>query len=306
MSFKNSVPEGERYTYDYFFLDYVCRLCWGADGIVELSSFSPKSPENDATIAEKIQECIGIDVTTHSHPKKVCSKCLNEIEIFTEFRRFCHETDKKLHGILEKGSTHESSESFEVVNNRKLDELIIVKEESDVDFSNIAIDGSIDNFFNDLPLSCETNKNIDRPVRKKRIKRTNYCNFCHLNLESIEKLTEHNLECHGIEENGLHKCFGCEKKFNNVKKRLRHESETCKELKCGYKCNICDRFLPKRKIYEHHMRAHRENQEVDLPEDIYRCNKCMKSFENTECLREHMVTHYQKEKKTYVCDVSIY
>lgn len=307
MSWKTSVPESEHYTYDYFLLDSVCRLCWGADGIIELSSYNPKSIENDATIAEKIKECIGIDVTHHAHPKKICSKCLDEIDIFSEFKKFCQETDHRLHIIIENGLASQKIMSQEVSKKRKLDDLMILKEESDVEFSHIGIgiDESIDDLFDDLPLSCEVSGNVDRLPKKERKKRSaNYCNFCHTNLESSVKLTQHNLDCHGIEENGLYKCFGCEKRFKSTKKRLRHESDTCKGLKCGYKCDICDRFLPKRRVYENHMRAHRENKEIDFPEDSYKCNKCLQTFKKIETLRKHMLTHYQKEKKTYVCDVS--
>ncbi|CAH0756796.1 unnamed protein product [Diatraea saccharalis] len=128
-----------------------------------------------------------------------------------------------------------------------------------------------------------------------------YCNICCLDLETKEQLAVHNATHHGIEGGNLFKCFGCEKRFKTRKARLAHEVNFCKGLKEGYKCIKCDRFLPKRSMYEAHMRDHREHLEVELPENIFQCAKCYKLFKTKLCLTEHMAEH-EALKKNYVCE----
>ncbi|CAH2987595.1 unnamed protein product [Chilo suppressalis] len=138
--------------------------------------------------------------------------------------------------------------------------------------------------------------------RKYQQKRSpTYCNICRSDLGSKENLVSHNASNHGIEEGNLFKCFGCEKRFRTRKARLSHEINFCKGLKEGYKCVKCNRFLPRRNMYEAHMRDHRERPEVKLPEKIFQCFKCYKLFKTKSCLTEHMAEH-ESLKKNYVCE----
>ncbi|XP_034837935.1 zinc finger protein 391-like [Maniola hyperantus] len=267
------------YNFDYFQQEDVCRFCWKR----EASSPSTEiKVENDLTA--KIAECLDIDITRCDHPKKICPECSSQIDKFFNFKKICQETEKKLREIL---SNHEL-----IVENVKI-------ENEDVDFK----DGNFDNFLNCLK---DSDGESERPNQKRskwkhKPKRTaTYCNICRLDFENASKIISHNSECHGIERGGF-KCFGCEKVFRNRKSRLGHEQNFCKNLKDGYKCSMCDRYLPRRGMYEAHMQNHRQNGRVELPEEIFKCNKCNLLYKTMQLLKEHILTH-KEDKKKYVCE----
>ncbi|GBP38219.1 Protein suppressor of hairy wing [Eumeta japonica] len=159
------------------------------------------------------------------------------------------------------------------------------------------------------PLSeIKTIKKKVKEIRKKnklkekhRIKcAPTYCNLCRTNLENTENLSEHKKKFHGI-DNGVFTCFGCDKNFKSARTRLDHELQYCKKLKDGYECSICKRYLPIRRTYEAHMRAHRENATIDLPEKLFKCRVCEERFKTRTLLQQHTTEH--RKKPNYVCEV---
>lgn len=128
------------------------------------------------------------------------------------------------------------------------------------------------------------------------------CSICHLNFDNNDDIVKHNSDFHGVEENGtVFKCFGCDKRFKSRRRRLGHESKFCQGLKDGYKCPICVRYLPRRRLYEIHMRNHRNNRSTDLPDDIFNCKKCVQSFKCKKSLNEHYLLVHESQKH-FVCD----
>ncbi|KAJ2940194.1 hypothetical protein O0L34_g11760 [Tuta absoluta] len=146
----------------------------------------------------------------------------------------------------------------------------------------------------------ETTKNpIKQSYRRKKC--SSYCNICCENFSDQDTFIKHNSEAHGIEKDGRFKCFGCGKLHQSRKARLGHEGQFCKELENGYKCSLCNRYLPKRGAYEKHMRDHRLNKVIELPEDsLFKCNKCMEQFTKKADLKVHFESH--APKKMYVCE----
>lgn len=286
--------DSDQYNYEYFSNEDVCRLCWNknADNDIVL-----KYAENSTEICllDIIKDCLQIELED-THLNKVCVDCLNEIKRFYLYKTFCQETDAKLRIILQKG--------FEDTKIKELSSDLIKSEDIDEVYDKI---DDIDPYFDDtLEYVEDTEKKLKSisKVRKKYLSKRSptYCNICCLDLESIDSLSQHNAELHGIENNGtLFKCFGCEKRFKSRKTRISHEVNFCKGLKDGYKCTICDRFLPKRCTYEFHMRDHRHNTLTELPEHIFKCSKCVKLFKTKELLKLHMVEH--GKEKNFVCDI---
>ncbi|CAB3222487.1 unnamed protein product [Arctia plantaginis] len=278
------------YTYEYFLQGDVCRLCWNKN-IIEENEESFEKPA-EVSFAEIIKECLDIEVESIS-PNRLCKNCCNEVKRFYSFKNFCRESNRKLQEILCKGSSEVKRGDLE---------LSAVKDEVvDVNFDKIDEFPDNDVEFQDASLNKIAKPNSK--LRKKYLYKHSptYCNICCLDLHSKEELSSHNIEFHGIENEGtLFKCFGCEKRFKSKKTRISHEVNFCKGLKDGYKCNICNRYLPKRCMYEFHMRDHRHNTLTELPEHIFKCCKCLKLFKTNELLKIHMLEH--GKEKNFVCD----
>ncbi|XP_063837004.1 zinc finger protein 782-like [Ostrinia nubilalis] len=293
--------DSDLYTYEYFLQDDVCRLCWGKDAVCEIFA---KPSENQQilknVLLEKIRECLELDIKEGTHPYKACLSCYSKIEEFYMFKQVCKETNRRLHDIFTKHSK---------LLNENIDYNVKI-EKDDTDYSDLEtkadwiIFESVNETDNDSDHSDIDVKS--KPLRKKKkssykkLRTPTYCNICRLDLETVENLAQHNEQAHGIEEkSGMFKCFGCDKRFKHRKTRLGHEIAVCKGLKDGYKCPKCDRYLPKRGMYEAHMRDHRTQPNVELPEDIFQCFKCLTYFKTKISLQEHMAQH---EPKKFVCE----
>lgn len=274
------------YNYEYFQQDDVCRFCWNRNAFTEITSNSTENTSNSVKIdlANKITDCLDIILSPYTHPNKACDECCIQINKFHDFKKFCQDTDKKLREIL---SNHDQS-----ISDVKIKYEDIETEENSVeDYSNTDENCKIEQ-------KCKTESKW-----KYQPKRTpTYCNVCMIECETLDKFKNHNFQCHGI-ENGLYKCFGCEKQFKNRKARFCHENNFCKGLKDGFKCTICDRYLPKRGVFEAHMRAHRENVPIQLPDEMFKCQKCKKLFKNRGSLKQHIDSEHKSDKKNYVCEV---
>lgn len=299
MFWRQISTDSELFNYEYFSQEDVCRLCWNKNADIEiLVKLSENSTEY--LLADVIKDYLQIEVDD-VHLNKVCDNCYNEIKRFYSYKTFCHDTDAKLRIILQNG--------FEELKMRDISSDAIKTEDFGESYDKTDV---IDNYFDEAldyedTIKPEEKKLKTNPkVRKKYLQKRspNYCNICCLDLVSKENFTHHNSELHGIENEGtLFKCFGCEKRFKSRKTRISHEVNFCKGLKDGYKCSICERFLPKRCMYEYHMRDHRHNTLTELPEHIFKCGKCVKLFKTKELLKNHMAEH--GKEKNFVCDVGI-
>ncbi|XP_050676616.1 zinc finger protein 714-like isoform X2 [Leptidea sinapis] len=271
----------EEYTYEYFTQEDVCRFCWNKNAITELfnQECSIESLELKDTLINKVKECLNIDITLVYTPSKACDQCCDKIESFYYFKRFCQETDKKLQDIINHRHKVQLEDNF-------------IKNEVDFDV-NIGIKDS------DEENDSEKNELESKSSRYKPKRTPTYCNICCEDFKNLETLDKHKSESHGIEK-GLFKCFGCDKTFKTGKSRLGHETRFCKNLKYGYECIQCNKFLRRRRNYEQHMKDHRNNVMRDIPENIFKCLHCFDSFKNTDDLREHMNCH-ENAKKIYSC-----
>lgn len=299
----DSITNSDLYNYEYFLQNDVCRLCWSKNADRQISpKFSTNSDDINTGITYKIQECLGLDMDLENCPKNACNNCFIKVENFYDFKTFCRETDRKLREIIGNQISIEIEATPCDVKLEKID-----------DFPNFdifeskteSLDGFLDCLQSDSETEMKNQKTKKVKVRNKKYqtKRSpTYCNICRKDFESTEMFTQHNSEAHGIEDNGQFKCFGCEKRFKSRRRRLGHEINFCKGLKDGYRCSICDRFLPKRGMYEAHMRDHRDNVAVVLPEDIFKCKKCNELFKTKNSLKSHMVVH--ETQKNFVCEVS--
>ncbi|XP_075989492.1 uncharacterized protein LOC142985290 [Anticarsia gemmatalis] len=292
MHWQEVVIDDDVYTYDYFLQDDVCRLCWNRNAVTDLFQEFIENDE-ETLVADVIKDFLDIDLS-NMNPSKLCESCCNEIKRFYSYKKFCRESDEKLREILSKGP-------YEL----KIKELDLISVKDEV------IDEDFDKSDDFLDETTAYEPEIEKAIithskfRKKYSQRrsSTSCDICCIDLKSKEVLSAHNSELHGIENGGTQfKCYGCEKRFKSKKRRLSHEVNFCKGLKDGYKCNFCDRYLPKRCIYERHLRDHRHNTLTELPEHLFKCSKCEKRFKTNELLNAHVLSEHSKEKK-YVCDV---
>ncbi|XP_026746990.1 zinc finger protein 260-like isoform X1 [Trichoplusia ni] len=293
------MTDSELYNYEYLSRPDVCRLCWSENAEQIIGTTENSENLSEYFLVEIIKYFLQIEIDEMVH-NKVCDNCYNEIKRFHSFKTFCQETDAKLRSILQKGRSE--SEINELSSNT-------VKTE-DINDELDKID-EIDNYLDDTlaydeaeaekPLKTSKTKSIKYVTPKRS---PTYCRVCRLDLETIEKLSQHNSEHHGIETDGtrtMFRCFGCEKRFRTRQSRISHEIHFCKGLKDGYKCNICERFLPRRRMYEQHMGDHRNNITPKLPEEIFKCSKCTEIFKTKELWKNHMVGHTPGNK--FVCDI---
>lgn len=277
------------YSYEYFQQEDVCRLCWSrnAFNIIINNTENPLNSIKEDLI-DKITDCLNIVLSPYSHPNRACDECCIQLNKFHDFKKFCQQNDKKLEEILQNGS--------KIVDNIKIEE---------------EINGIEENCMEDVLNTIQSDDNLEIEQKPKcrskwryQPKRTpTYCNVCMIECKTIEHFKTHNFQCHGI-ENGQYKCFGCEKLFKTRKSRFCHENNFCKGLKDGFKCTLCNRFLPKRGIFESHMRDHRENVPIQLPDEMFKCQKCEKLFGTRENLKQHVESEHGADKKNYVCEVS--
>lgn len=294
MSYDPEILNSNIYSYDYFQQDDVCRLCWNRNAFKKIMEISSDNDYNviKTDIVEKIIDCLDIDLSHHNHPNKACDECFNQINKFHYFKKFCQETDKKLRKILNEGT-------------KTVPSIDIIK----LEYDEVKIESIDDSFDNNHSVEQCVNE-IKRKTKKRRCKykpkRTpTYCNMCMTDFENVEQFKDHNFQLHGIESDGTYNCFGCTKKFKNRKARFSHETHFCKGLKDGYKCSICDRYIPKRGMFEAHLRDHRENVPIKLPEELFKCQKCGKLFRTMENLKVHAESEHYVDKKMYVCEVSM-
>ncbi|XP_047541945.1 zinc finger protein 816-like [Vanessa atalanta] len=290
MSYDLELLNSGVYSYDYFQQDDVCRFCFSRNAFTEIIELSSENNFNTikTDLVEKILDCLNIDLSHCIHPNKACDECCKQINKFHFFKKFCQETDRKLREIL---------------NNNKSDKCENIKLEKDNgEIENDSLHDLYDDLNSDDCESKHANK-AKIKVWKYKPKRTpTYCNMCMVDCENADEFKSHNFKYHGIDNDGSYKCFGCEKKFKNRKSRSSHEIHFCKGLKDGYKCNICNRYLPKRGMFEAHMRDHRENVPIQLPEEIFYCQKCDKLFKTMENLKGHIELEHDTDKKQYVCE----
>lgn len=304
-SFSNTIDPSV-FNYEYLQQDDVCRLCWNKNAEREIISKNiDEACDIKNELADKIRYCLNIDISDINYPNKACESCLEQLQKFYEFKSFCTEVDKRLREIISSKCNNDFVEAIKNSCAVKLEKIDSISEFEDVDF----LDSYNDSFHNsDGDNNSETlqkymtAKSVTKS--KYKLRRTpTYCNICRIEFETAINFSNHNSQCHGIEDGGLYKCFGCEKRFKSRKTRLGHEINFCKGLKDGYQCSICDRYLPKRRIYENHMRNHRENIPIEIPLDIFKCVKCFKLFNTKANLSKHMSIH-DSEKKNFICEVS--
>lgn len=281
------------YTCEYFYQNNVCRICWQDNANIEIPL---ESCTNDKTsLYFKIKDCLAMDLNFKKNLNKICEGCCKEIENFYDFKKFCNHNEVLLREIFEKNIL----DPVQVENNSEVK----------IEDSEFKID-SIESYFEMQLDEYEKESKIKKVKMKKKLKNKKHgnacfdCSICHLKFENKNEIVKHNSDLHGVEENGtIFKCFGCEKRFKSRRRRLGHETNFCKGLKDGYKCSVCDRFLPKRRIYESHMRNHRNNVNIELPEYIFKCKKCLETFKNKSSLKLHLAMH--ENGKHFICDVSV-
>ncbi|XP_072941326.1 uncharacterized protein [Epargyreus clarus] len=259
-------------SYEYFLQGDVCRLCWKKNSYTEIVNNTINLNGVKIEVVDIIKDCLNLELCDN-YPNRICDQCFELLKKFYTFKTFCKDADCKLRDILNKGLTDVKNE---------------VKNEFDTDFD-------------DKDTNSKTKK-FKAKLKGKKSKSENYCFICCSQFDDTTNFKNHNSECHGI-ENGLYKCFGCEKRFKNTRTRTSHETNFCKALKEGYKCPICSRFLPVRKLYEAHMRYHagKESDVVESSENIFKCRKCDASYKTKDDLKDHMSTHDSIDNH-FVCE----
>ncbi|KAI8426996.1 hypothetical protein MSG28_014645 [Choristoneura fumiferana] len=293
---KSLLVYSKDYNIEYFLQEDVCRFCWKRNAVQELMAKTYENEcESKSSILDQIRDCLDINLAHDCYPNKVCNACYDEIKRFYYFKNFCQETDKRLKEILQTNSTEIKKDSIQSELPIKAEKHVSTHIEDD------NFDGLLETFHH-----SDSSEN-EKKQKKVKLKQTyipkrspTYCNICRLDLKTLEHLTQHNSVSHGIEGN-FYKCFGCEKRFKSRKTRIGHEINFCKGLKDGYRCMVCERCLPKRRMYEAHMRDHRDNVAIELPDKLFKCKQCCISFKTREGLKEHVSKH-GNEKKNYVCE----
>ncbi|KAL4714832.1 hypothetical protein ACJJTC_002691 [Scirpophaga incertulas] len=342
----------DKYTYEYFLQQDVCRFCWNTEAEIEIDIKTlqlQNCVKNE--LIEKINDCLNIDIVCVNWPRKLCSLCCCKLQEFYDFKRFCRETDRRLQEIINTKSTLVKIEKSEEILKENIANIEGHFSDDSICLSNYCNDGTTTldveiqpysennkelknegsklkrsanskatkynqfdlelnymekNILADIKMrkvSFRKSRNTQKEVFKKKVKHTKkvsdtYCIVCRTDFSSKNELATHIL-IHGIEGN-LYKCFGCDKRLKTPKARYNHES-LCKGLKDGYRCELCNIFLPLRITYESHMTHHRKNLPIELPDNLFQCTKCTMSFNTKLLLVEHMTTH-ANGKKTYVCE----
>ncbi|KAM3957341.1 uncharacterized protein ACR2FA_008518 [Aphomia sociella] len=304
MSIHSLLDDSDLYTYEYFLQPDICRLCWcrNAEKGISRDGKSTKQSFVKKELVDKIKDCLDLNLCDNNYyPKNICSNCHTKIEKFHEFKMLCQEKDRKLRDIYKRKLNKEVGLQARV----KVEKIEDILEDLD-----LMISATLHSDENDYQHSENDIDNTEETVIKIKKKKyipkrsSTYCNICRLDFKSVDGLNRHNADSHGIEaESSIFKCFGCERRFKNRKTRLGHEINFCKGLKDGYKCSLCGRFLPKRRMYESHMRDHRHNpnDSIELPEDIFECAKCSQCFKTREHLKNHSSVH-DGDKKNFICE----
>lgn len=293
------------YNYKYFQNADVCRLCWNRNAVREIYKNNANLAENEIkdNLLEEIQFSLNIMcVDTEGYPNKLCEKCYQKTKQFYTFKLFCIEADNNLKEIMNKKYSDSPLENDNILVEVKLESM---DEFSDSLYASDCDAKSMKEHTSKL-ISSKSKRKVNRTsiakITKKKKRTSTYCNICRIDYEDEDQFSIHNEKFHGILTDGSYKCFGCDKTFQSRKTRIGHEIKSCKGLTNGYQCSVCDRYLPKRRMFESHMRDHRLNKPIDLPDDIFKCRVCKKKYKTKEELKIHSKNH-DDEQKHFVCEV---
>ncbi|XP_047518294.1 zinc finger protein OZF-like isoform X1 [Pieris napi] len=275
---------------EYFMQEDFCQLC--------LFKIGTGALQITQCITEKIKECLDLDFT-EEFPNRICKVCEIKIKQFYDFKQTCQDSYRKFRDFLaNKPIKIESHQDDDSDNTHFEEELSSEPEIKPIVIETMPIAIETEPIVNDTKLNVKDTKQVKKRIRKKRS--DSWCYVCLIDFKTSEYLNKHREEHH---ENSitLYKCLGCEKGFRNRRLCLSHERLFCRELKNGYKCNICNILLPTRRKYENHDQQHKSNVKVEAVEyDVFQCDLCRLRFGNEGKLINHLKKHDNPTR--YVCE----
>ncbi|XP_045530406.1 zinc finger protein 714-like isoform X4 [Pieris brassicae] len=264
-------------SFEYLIQDDFCQLCLLKIGALQITQ----------CVTEKIKECLDLDFT-EDFPNRICKVCEIKINQFYDFKKTCQDSYRKFREFLANKLIKLESYQKDDSDNTHFKEVSSEPEVKPTVIETIPIAIENEALVNDTKPIVKDTKQVKTRIRKKRSD------------SAAEYLNKHREEHH---ENSitLYKCLGCEKGFRNRRLCLSHERLFCRELKNGYKCNICNILLPTRRKYENHDQQHKSNVNVEAVEDnIFKCDLCHLRFGNEGNLIKHLKKH--NNPKRYECE----
>nr|XP_023016456.1 zinc finger protein 436-like [Leptinotarsa decemlineata] len=232
-------------------------------------------------------------------PENMCSECIKQLEIISNFIRTCKNNDETLRAVL----LEELEKALAVENENDDNDFNDVKNESDSDYSDkpfhqenvkeeIIAEPDIDNFKKENPVSCE-NCTENFASEKALLEHYNEIVTCRprdfVTDQSLVNIVDY-----------LEKEKG--RRFKKIKAESDEEPEFVKGRKLKGKrrflCNYCGKNYTRKNGLERHILSHTGVKPFE-------CKECGKCYITKDTLKTHLLTHTGiKAHKCKVCQKS--
>uniref|UniRef100_A0A182QHV5 ZAD domain-containing protein n=1 Tax=Anopheles farauti TaxID=69004 RepID=A0A182QHV5_9DIPT len=245
----------------------ICRLC-GVDNPDKIPILGAEDtifiPEDDeATLAKKIEECVGIMVNSNDQmPQEICSLCVDKVNDFYEYRLMCASTNLQTRTILNLPIVYPSITLMKTE--------FVNKADADAD------ETSIDNKMN-------TKRGPKTRNRKKAPGTGGHETAC-----SGEDAEAKSFASDGPNEKRIkyeYACQYCNETYNQNSDLERHLVVKHTPLIHKFGCGSCMEYFDMASEYKDHNLWHK------LTRTTFGCFRCNKKFVKTSTLKKHVETN---------------
>ncbi|XP_044729279.1 zinc finger protein 883-like [Chrysoperla carnea] len=272
----------------------ICRLCLESNGYM-LAIFNSEELSNpDLSIMDdteknyyskfyiyhKIFEFLQIQVGFEDGlPPNICHRCLYKIELCTDFKKACLQSDAALrHSLNHKLNAKDDLNVIEkrhVVNHLEFEEFNLQNHKF------IENDENVENVVTvvDPTAQCDTDNEIDTECKTNKIETNELeAETQHQSDAEIDIATEIN------EFKNVFMCQYCDRAFINQDMCFLHEQSN-HDVSTPFLCQECDMAFGDRVNYTAHLKSVHKN---DKP---FGCSECDRSFGRRSDLRKHTIVH---------------
>ncbi|XP_067635473.1 zinc finger protein 91-like [Eurosta solidaginis] len=259
-------------------LDSLCRTCMQEIDNVWKYIFDTVEECGDKRIAELLSNTIPqIEVQQSDLPKKICSKCLQQLLSVYRFQEMCTQSDQQIRAMIAKRITDSK--------------ISITKEFTQDENTSKALKQASFLESNERQIECGSmNALLESPADPLRNIEVVIDDF----KDKTDNLTHEKLQ-HPTEVQRNHRCDFCDKSFKKAKVLRAHIRRHTGERpflcpQCGK--SFCDSSGLRRHIYCH---------DNDKP---FECPYCPSKFRSPHEVISHKIIH--QEVKPYICDICSY